>query len=501
VPAQFCTLVAVLRKILYGLLITVAFTSQAQDEIFAGHGKKLLDSLNNLTDTQWLLDSLAIQTWADSLRSGIEAKKSDVNGLKKKIDSLNNLQLPTGKYTRKLDSLAQRKDQLLMEVKGKQEELLSKTKSKLTEWKTNIQTKLGVDVNGLKLPQGQIPDGTLPDLKLPSTDLKIPSLSASDFEAVGLSKELSQLQQSLQLDKPEWLGEWQGKIGDIKGNVPSLQSLSNPDKLIETAATNIDGVNAVKKQLDAGGFEQSEMGAIVKNAQDPEAMKQVAIEQVKEEVKREAFNHFAGKEQVLQAAMDQISKYKQKYSSISSLSEIKKVPPNPMKGKPFIERVVPGIAIQIHTKNYLNFDFNPYAAYRLSGRLSVGLGWNQRLAMDWSNKSVVGKGRVYGPRIFGEFKLPKGFAIRQEFEEMNTPVPTYLIGTSEGTRQWVFTSMTGLKKEYMFFKKIKGFTIVQFDFISMIKPSHKSPYGDVVNTRFGFEFPMKKKRPKEKGNF
>ena len=53
--------------------------------------------------------------------------------------------------------------------------------------------------------------------------------------------------------------------------------------------------------------------------------------------------------------------------------------------------------------------------------------------------------------------------------------------------------MTGLKKDYKFFKRVKGFTIVQFDLVRLIKPSHNSPYADVVNTRFGFEFPMKKR--------
>lgn len=53
--------------------------------------------------------------------------------------------------------------------------------------------------------------------------------------------------------------------------------------------------------------------------------------------------------------------------------------------------------------------------------------------------------------------------------------------------------MTGIKKEYRLFRKVKGFALLQFDLISMIKPSHKSPYADVVVSRFGFEFPIKNK--------
>jgi hypothetical protein len=123
----------------------------------------------------------------------------------------------------------------------------------------------------------------------------------------------------------------------------------------------------------------------------------------------------------------------------------------------------------------------------------VGLGWNQRFAMDWGTKTFKPEGRVFGPRTYLDIKLPRGFLIRQEFELLNSYIPPNRSVTGETKREWVFSSMTGLKKDYRFFKKIKGFTIVQFDLVRLVKPNHNSPYADVVNTRFGFEFPMKKK--------
>jgi hypothetical protein len=191
--------------------------------------------------------------------------------------------------------------------------------------------------------------------------------------------------------------------------------------------------------------------------------------------------------------MEQIAKYKKSYSSVNSLSEIKKLPRNSLKNKPFRERIIPGFALQIHVKNYLNFDVNPYAGYRITKKISAGLGWNQRWAMDWDNKSWVPEGRVFGPRAFGEFKLKRGFTIRIEEEAMNTSVPPYYLSPGENKREWIFTTMTGLKKEYRFIKNVKGFTIVQFDIVKLFVPNKHSAYGDVVNARLGFEFPMKKK--------
>ena len=339
--------------------------------------------------------------------------------------------------TKKLDSLNQKKELLLGEVTNKQQALLGNTKNKLTDWQTKVQSKLDPDGMGsdLGLPSAQMPNLPNESFDLPSTDLNIPPLGDADFRGLGLSEELSELNQTLSFGEMEGLTNLQDQFGDIKQQVPSLEAIqTNPDQLIEVATKNIEGVADIRQELGAAGLENSELGKLATAAQDPQAMKQVVAEQVKQE----AFNHFAGKEQVLQAAMEQISKYKQMYSSVGSLSEIKnlKRPPNPMKGKPLIERIVPGIAIQIQTKNYLNFDFNPYATYLLTGRMAIGAGWNERLAVDWAAKKTMSEGRVYGPRIFFEYKLPSGFVLRQEFEEMNSLVPSLSTGHPERKREY-----------------------------------------------------------------
>lgn len=426
------------------------------------------------------MDSLSITAWGDSLRQNVTSQTTNkVNQLNHKIDSLNKLQLPTEKYTRRLDSIKRKNNQLLAEVNQKQEQLLGKTKVNITQWQDKLKLNMGQGLN------------------LPTADLKIPELGALDFQGLELSPELSALNKTLPFGDIGGLSQWKSKLPDLGVNVPSLKDFkANPDKFIETAATNIEGVQELRDKLNAPGIEQTEFGKLAKDMQNPEALKQTAIE----EVKKEAINHFAGKEQVLQSAMEQISKYKQKYSNVGSLSEIQnlKRPPNPMKGKPFIERFVPGFSMQIHTRNYLNFDINPNAFYKLNGRLNVGLGWNHRFAMDWSTKKYKPEGRVFGPRTYLDIKLPKGFLIRQEFELLNSYIPPFRTISGETKREWVFSAMTGLKKDYKFFKRVKGLTIIQFDLLRLIKPSHNSPYADVVNTRIGFEFPMKKKEQSKK---
>jgi len=210
-----------------------------------------------------------------------------------------------------------------------------------------------------------------------------------------------------------------------------------------------------------------------------------------EKAKKVAVNHFAGKEEQLKAAMEKVSKYKQKYSSLNGVSELSKKPRNKMHGKPLIERIVPGLAIQIQSKgeNFL-IDFNPYAGYRITGRLRGGLGWNQRIAYNTDQKGFSPNARIYGPRTFGEFKLSKGFSPRAEIEIMNTNVPPLLSTIDPMKREWVWGVFMGMKKEYTIYKNIKGTAMVMG---RLFNRDHKSPYADVLNVRFGFEFPMKKK--------
>jgi hypothetical protein len=160
---------------------------------------------------------------------------------------------------------------------------------------------------------------------------------------------------------------------------------------------------------------------------------------------------------------------------------------------------VPGVALQLQQRNDLLLDVNPYAGYRITGRFISGLGWNQRIGYSLDHDYFTSVAVIYGPRFFAEFKVWKGFTARGEVEWMNTIVPPRLGGpfNDRNQREWVNSVFVGLKKEYRFIKSVKGTAFIMFN---LFNPEHKSPYGDVVNTRFGFEFPLKKKpREKKKG--
>ena len=77
------------------------------------------------------------------------------------------------------------------------------------------------------------------------------------------------------------------------------------------------------------------------------------------------------------------------------------------------------------------------------------------------------------------------------------PTPTKLSTTDPTKREWVWGAFIGLKKEYRIIRNIKGTAMVM---TRLFNPDHKSPYADVLNVRFGFEFPMRKKVKKAIAN-
>jgi len=457
----------------------------------------------------------------DSIQSAFRAKTDSVQNASREriailssraskyqytIDSLTSLNLPTNGISHKLDSVTQLRQQTVAKAEQKMQALKTKATDKLKslDLPPEAQEKISnatKNINGFNLPTKELnipslntsgmpglPDtslGKLGDAGIQSPVGKLPGTG----DVPGVGGELKNVQGEMK--------EVSGVTGDVNKYGKDLQNVTKGNlsevkeapKALENKAADLTGVKDLTGQTKELDQYKNQLGQL----QDPAKNK----DQLLQKGKQEAMNHFAGKEQVLQEAMEKVSKYKQKYSSLQSIHDLPKRRPNEMRGKPFRERLVPGIAFQIQRKsNDLLVDINVYAGYRFTGKFAAGLGWNQRVAYNSKSNDFNPHARVFGPRTFAEYNLFKGICPRVEFEFMNTFVPKALFvpaTTDVGNREWVWTAFAGLKKDYRFLKKIKGTTMVMFN---VYNPLHRSPYADVMNVRFGFEFPQKKKEKK-----
>jgi hypothetical protein len=481
-----------MRFWLFLILTCFAATLRAQQVDSLLQVKLRTDTL--LAPKQAKLDSLQRSFYEDSdrLKASGKARLASLDSsqarVEHKIDSLQSLQLPVEKYTRKLDSLRQQREKTAVAINKKMEDLKAKTTGRINdlELPSELQEKaasITKNINDFQLPAKDLNIGSLslPDNPLKNLDGLNTSVQSPVGE-IGNVPSLDGLPKDLGRDLSDITGEvagYQDGLQEITGGIKDVQQLP---AAAEGKVASLAGVGDLPKETDI-------LDPMLKGAQSPEALK----EQAQQQVQQVAVNHFAGKEQVLQEAMEKMSKLKQKYSSLNSLSEIPKRRPNEMRGKPLVERILPGIAIQIQKKNdNLLVDFNPYAGYRFTGRLTAGLGWNHRIAYNTDDYYFANRHAIYGPRMYGEFKIGKGFSPRAEIETMNTLVPplTRTAPSDLGSREWVWGAFAGMKKEYRFLKNVKGTALIM---VRLMNPQHKSPYADVINMRIGFEFPMKKK--------
>jgi len=417
--------------------------------------------------------------------------------LRRRIDSLNVIQLPTQHLVILLDSLEMKKDRLIADIEARKTTLLAKTKGRIDEWSSLVKKKISLNTlpgNSSLSTVNEKVSSELQDLHVhvPKIDLPdIPSLNIEDFSDLHLTQDLSSINKSLSSNQLDAVKDVQGKLGSVTGELSQVKTLSkDPDQAIETSLKEVAQVKQVQDQIDIAG--EMENNELVRDAKKLENPGQIIPDNKESLIK--AIDHFAGKEENIQKAMESVSKYKQKFATVSNLNDLPKKRPNPMKAKPLIERIIPGIAFQLQKKNDdILTDVSVYFGYRITQRFTSGVGWNQRVGYNidhytWNSQ----QSNIYGPRIYSEYRLSNGFFPRIELEAMNTFVPPYIKTgpVDPGGREWVGGAFVGMKKEYKLLKNVKGTAIVM---LRLFDPERKSPYADVVNARFGFEFPMKKR--------
>ncbi|WP_127124075.1 hypothetical protein [Chryseotalea sanaruensis] len=457
------------------------------------------DSLVNyhqqrIDSLQQKIDQLTnLRAGADSSKS-LQNLKSKRQALQNKADSLNRMGQPTVLVQKSLDSLNNLKP--LKKLDSLNHEIVT-LQRKIQDPVNKIENSINDKVQSFnKITDNQFKTGNAIDApKLNETSLNTPTLNGTDVKAPDVNQQVQDVKAQVQIpDELKQAQEQLGKVSDLSSKVDTYQNevqqikeggLKNStaiDKLAEDKISEIKEVGALQQELGK---------ANMPSAMDEEAAKNMLKEQGKEEVMKLAKDHFAGKQEALTAAMQKMSDLKLKYESLDSLN-VPKSRANPMKAKPFVERLVPGLSFQVQKSQHWLIDINPSLAYRITDRWSAGLGWNQRLGYA---KRVVYQEQesMYGPRMFAEFRWNKGISFRLEGEFLfGIPVPSFANAKSmEDPARWVNSAFVGIKKDYRIVNRLKGTLFVLY---MIYDDNLSSPYANKLNTRFGFEYTFKSKK-------
>ncbi len=447
----------------------------------------------------------------DSLLKAADPRSSIYQSLKKRQDSLKNIKIPGSKYVRKAEKVAQKQQKMIGEVNTKQSELQQKVTGRYNKWQNGMRSKLKLDSFGIKgspsLPGAKQlntgnPAAKLPGVKTPGMNQSMPgipgmpALNTGDFSSLGLSKELSGIGGKLSVPSMTQLGQWEKNIPGLSNNPlkDASQKLSgastmlkDPGKSAEGALSQVGDVQTLNKEIASAEKlkNSNEAMQIANNMKSPESMQA--------EMKKQAVNHFAGKEDVLKKSMDEMAKYKKKYHSLNSLADAKKMkwwqPVNGLKGKPFRERIHPGINLGYSTRgDTLNLDFYPNIFYQISGRFDLGAGALYRVHVNTKSVAVDQTAPVWGITAFTTFKMFKSTLFRLETDAVNSPQPKSSVDSPAG-RTWRWQLIMGVQNNFKISKTVTGNMQMLYNFDKSLKDG----FPERLMLRIGVAFNLKRK--------
>lgn len=427
------------------------------------------DTLNNAAharvDTVGGQFFTAIETIQHRLDSIQHVSNSVFARLQYLLDSIKGDEGPAGGILRSIDSVQRWKDRKVQALKDRIDSVSGRVRNKFGEsgiaqppWLTDRLDAVSEAVNVNLNVDGFIPSNILNGGNLPG--LMDPLKQKLDISNIA------------DIDLPR--GTDLNALTDIDvGEKATDLTTATLNKVSDQA-----GVAEIKDEISKG----NEVNAQLTPMLDESAAKEMVIE----EYRQQAVDHFAGHQAKVDAAIEKLAKFKNKFENAPDITKLPKRPPNIMRDRPFAERLLPGLSFQIHRKDGWSVDVYPYVGYRITGHITTGLGWNYRLGYSTSMHKLNTSLSIFGPRVHGEYLIAKGFSARLETEFMKAMVPAqFSTGRlDEQGREWVFGLFAGMKKSYRLMKRINGTAMALYNVYS---PEHRSPYQQRLSLRIGIE--------------
>jgi hypothetical protein len=423
--------------------------------------KSLTDSLKSILSSNEILHKLdsAVNHFnetVDSLKENISDVKLYLMAVQQQYDKLS-------ERLKKVDTLSVYRSEKIHKI----DSVISKRKSRIDSLLQSNNILDGKSALNLSSFNEKISIA-----EMPHANIKIPSVELSN---------------NLQVP--------QLKINSLtEGVVQKPMDINN--KLVQNA---LEGTpESLTKKLDAlkeFASSQQKVESLTKQAEEYSKALQDA-ETLKSKAKDEFIDHFEGKEEIIKKDVEDIAKLQTKYRDIadSRLLPKHKWKINAMKGKPFIERVVPGIDLQVFTGSNISIHAAPTFSYKISGTFQTGIGAFKRLTY-FKKEESLRLADSYGFRFFVQAKIFKGINVFGEFERYKPDADARMIIQSSTIRQFDDTHLMtkvnlGLMNTYSVGKNIRGFFVVLYDVLQI----KKFPNTAGSSARFGFQYQLKTKK-------
>jgi hypothetical protein len=390
------------------------------------------------------------------LRDGI----SEINGEKNKVESLvpqspvNGLDIPGLDTSEKL-AIPNLED---------------------TETK-KIDEKLSIE-NPLKAPDTKLPE--VPSLKLNTPDLSLNKLTNDKLPTEEISKVKNQMNTVEQ--KLDGVKKYEDEAKKIQEG--GIQRAEELPKEIENRIGQRDEI----KVLDAETAKIKQYQSSLAKYKDQKLMKEEVLKNAKL-LATDKINKFSPE---FKMGQKQLSKAKKINPAVKSFKDITKKRPNQMAGKPFRQRFIPGITIQAFNQRKVTTDVGIQGSYKISGKLTAGLGYVHRLSFGKENVNFVSSDGISGYRSFLQFGLVKGLFAHGEFETLKlTEVKQSILYEDLPSR--VYGSYFGLGKKYSLSKVWRGSIMALY----RVNYSGEVPGISKIAMRMTFDLSLRKQKKRD----
>jgi hypothetical protein len=531
--------ISYLSKIISILFFLFAVASlQAQDSLrqaspgMVGKARALLQRSKANADS-------ATHPRLDSLKPGVALRDS----LSTKPDTLRSIQQKVGvasdrvahagdTITQKISSIANKPAEVQQTVQHKADSLQQRLTQPVTSLQQKaeekIQNVVGKDIalpgdqtlgvpKDVSIPGRENPG--IPAVEVPNVpeigkdlsptiagqDATLPGVEAPNVEVPGLDKVKGQVTDALpempgevkdvqQLtEKTKELDNALGEAGKYQKDIEAVKAgdTESLSKQAEQHAQAIKPVSAAGKELTKATAEQAKYQSLIQRYRDEKLIQ----EEIKRKAKTVANAQIAGHADKVQKAQQDLMNAKQKLSGKERVKAFFAKQSTELEGKKFYQRLLPGVTWQVYKRDYVSVDLALQTGYRVSPRLTAGVGFLYRFGIDKDFDAFVRGLKTYGGRGYMDFAVKNGIFAHGEFEGLRVDPALAAPGAAEPIKDRAFASYFGLGKRFNVTRNLRGSVLGLY----RLEYEGELPGVNKISARFGLEYVFRRARKRLPG--
>jgi hypothetical protein len=523
-----------LRFVIFGVALFASILSRAQDSTTVkkkemvgelrdkvGGIKAAISIVTDSLKNKIVLptDSLNVSA-PDSLRqpwriSPLSVDKKVPTSIDVRSDKITDARTEADSVIHKIVKPAESIEQKISSVEESTEDKVSKgndvLNSKLEKAEGRLQSDQVLDIHNASLPST-----SSPVISVPAETPSSPGLTANAPVIVPSETTLLETKEIIpaelngdELGKTKLEIPGQEKLNDVTGKLDQVDSKLNDaanynkgfqrvkqteipsvektDAFAAEKLANLEEIQALEKgqeDLKKLAAEQAKNAALIERYKDKQKL-QKEIEDKAKNIANDKINKHSA---VVKDAQERMEKAKKLNPTVKSFQALKQKRINEMKGKPFYERMVPGVTVQAYNNSKIfTTDWGLQVGYKISNRLLVGTGFVGRTSFSERHHTWIKGEGVYGYRAYGNIGFYKNFYVHAELASLHGNLE---IKTSEVEKVNAQQFNFGLGKSYDISRKFKGAVVVLY--CAQIK--NNIPSLSKVNLRIEFNYTAKKRK-------